>query len=383
MSNQLWSAGLLEDWLKMNAPAGYVRNVSRSEFAGGDDLPASIASAIMLSLDKATPQNSYDVANGGHRVQLQHGSGAPMGTPVNGTRCHRFFLTIDPVWPDDPAAWQILWQLKQGGGGTPGIDLQYRGRRLILTDRTDTERAGVNLQPGETVEVWIHHKLGTAGFADLYVNGIRIGGFTGNTNGDGTTAAGYPCLDIYTSDAIVSKGGKRAWYCAGFQVWDGLPSGETPAPPPSNADTTAPVVGLQMPTGPQSGTLAATVAVTDNVKATSLIVGINGTALRKTINTPGPTVEVTFDISTVADGTYWIWAAAKDAVGNEGTTNASFVIARPPDPDPDPTDPCAGVVAELALTKAQRDTALAEGQRVIGERDAALAVIDRVRSALP
>lgn len=339
MSTKLWSGARRSNWLAMNAPAPWCGEVPRSSIPGNAGLPPEIQYGIMLSLDKDTPQNTYDQANGGHRVQLQQASGDPMGTPVGATRCVKMWIVIDPVWAQNASAWQIIWQSKQDGGGTPGIDLQYRNGRLMLTDRTDTEKAGFALAHSTPVEIWVHHKLSSNGFADLYKDGVRIGGFVGDTNGAGTTKPIYPCLDIYTSDAIARLGGTRKVYFMDYGNWDGLPDASGPVePPPAPGDTGKPVVTMTAPTTGQWGMVEFIVNADDPSGIPSLVVGINGTALKQTFADPSFPKSVTFDITNVAPGQYYAWAAAKDPVGNEGTANALFTISVPPVEPPPPAD---------------------------------------------
>ena len=98
--------------------------------------------------------------------------------------------------------------------------------------------------------------------------------------------------------------------------------GTTPPPPPG--DTTAPTVAISAPTG---GTLSGTVAVSanaaDNVGVAGVQFKLDGQNLgaEKT----GAPYSISWDTTTIANGTHAITAVARDAAGNTTTSSAVSV----------------------------------------------------------
>lgn len=227
MPTRLATKYRLGDWGKMNAPGGYVNEADRTRMppALAARLPAGVDHAIRMSLGRSTPQNSYDVSHGGHRVQLQGSTSGGQSWPEGVTRVNRFWF-MPTRWPDTSSPWQIVTQVKQAGG-TPGADLQYRGGRLLMTAVGDTDRGGALVPLGTPVEVWWEVKPSRNGFMRLYIDGAKVADWSGNTSDD-AGGNGYPCMDIYIPDRLA--GDYREFWFAGWEMWDGLPT--TPPPPP-------------------------------------------------------------------------------------------------------------------------------------------------------
>jgi len=127
-------------------------------------------------------------------------------------------------------------------------------------------------------------------------------------------------------------------YITGNEVI-GLNTGGTVTPPPPvtpPSDTTPPTVSITSPTGTVSGssvTISAT--ATDNTAVAGVTFRVNGTT-QGTEDTTSP-YAITWNTTTLANGTYTLSAVARDASGNTTTSsNVSVTVNNTVTPPPTP-----------------------------------------------
>jgi predicted amidohydrolase len=120
----------------------------------------------------------------------------------------------------------------------------------------------------------------------------------------------------------------------------------TPPPPPPPPDLTPPVVALTSPASgaPVSGTVSITATATDDVGVTMVRFFVNGTQLG-TGDTAAP-YSVSWDSTTVADGSHTLAATAYDAAGNSASSWITVNVSNRTSPPPAST-PFTGVPVAL------------------------------------
>lgn len=133
------------------------------------------------------------------------------------------------------------------------------------------------------------------------------------------------------------------------------------APPP---DTQAPVVTLQTPPSPVSGSIIVTAEATDNVGVTAVRFVIDGAVVQTSTAAP---YTLTLDTTTLTDGVHDVQAQADDAAGNTGVSPVIQITVDntvPGDTTPptvtlsDPGNPVSGSVTFMAT--AADDVAIAD-----------------------
>ncbi|RMG25143.1 MAG: hypothetical protein D6732_22745, partial [Methanobacteriota archaeon] len=102
------------------------------------------------------------------------------------------------------------------------------------------------------------------------------------------------------------------------------------APP---ADTTAPTVTINSPTGTVSGTVTVDATITDNVGVVSADYRVDGGAWVAMTNSAGSSWTASLDTTTLADGTHTLEVRGLDAAGNVGTSSGSFTSSNAPPAD--------------------------------------------------
>jgi YD repeat-containing protein len=114
-------------------------------------------------------------------------------------------------------------------------------------------------------------------------------------------------------------------------------------PPPS--DTTKPTVSVTSPTA--SSTVTSTVNLTanasDNVAVSSVGFYLDNVLLSTDTTSP---YSISWNSTTVANGTHAIYARAVDTSGNpENSSSVTFSVNNPPPPPPDTTDPTVSLTS--------------------------------------
>jgi subtilisin family serine protease len=111
-------------------------------------------------------------------------------------------------------------------------------------------------------------------------------------------------------------------------------------------DTTSPTASITAPTNGAtiSGSATLSATATDNVGVTKVSF-YRGTTLIDTDTTASPSYAITWDTTTVPDGTYSLTAKAYDVAGNIGTTSAINVTVKNVLTPPDTTAPAVSIVS--------------------------------------
>jgi hypothetical protein len=140
-------------------------------------------------------------------------------------------------------------------------------------------------------------------------------------------------------------------------------------------DTTPPSVSMSAPSGTVSGTVAVSATASDNVGVVGVQFLLNGSALGAE-DTASP-YSVSWDTTTVANGTYTLSAIARDAAGNKTTSSAVTVTVSntttpPPPPPPSGTVSVTAEAESAAIVSpmARRNSSGASGGQYVSTRTA-------------
>src|SRR5215475_2767959 len=126
----------------------------------------------------------------------------------------------------------------------------------------------------------------------------------------------------------------------------GAISGGTPPPPPPSGDTQAPTVAVTAPSGGTSvtGTVTVTASATDNVGVAGVQFRLDGANLA-TERTTAP-YTLSWNTTTVSNGTHTLSAVARDAAGNTKTAaNVTVTVANAAGAPADTQAPTVAVTA--------------------------------------
>ncbi len=140
-------------------------------------------------------------------------------------------------------------------------------------------------------------------------------------------------------------------------------------------DTTAPTVSMTGPSGTVSGTVAVSATAADNVGVAGVQFQLNGANLGA--EDTGAPYSVSWDTTTVANGTYALTAIARDAAGNKTTSSAVSVTVSntTTTPPPPPGGGSVQVTAEaesaaIVSPMARRSSSTASGGQFVSTRTA-------------
>ncbi len=219
--------------------------------------------------------------------------------------------------------------------------------------------SGATFQPAASIDITANASDpdGSISRVDFYADQVKIGSdrsrpyvFTWTTATAGThvvTAVARDNANASTTSAPVT-----------ISV---TPTGPSPSPLPlPPADTTAPSVSITAPTGGTqvSGSVIITANASDNIGVSSITVLVDGVAVGSGNSSP---LNVTWNASSVAQGSHTITARAVDAAGNTGTSAPVAVsVVAPADttaPTASITSPANGaaVTGTVAITASASD----------------------------
>ena len=165
------------------------------------------------------------------------------------------------------------------------------------------------------------------GVSEIYVNGNRIGGITGNFRG--TYPLNWNAIDVQSWS---TNQGSGYWYVDDVVVSTQRVGCEGTEPPPSTTDTTPPIVTINSPTVNQqlnAGTISTTLSVTTNEAATCRYSNSNQAYdnMANTFTTTGSTAH-TIILTGLANGqSYTYYVRCADASGNKNTASSTIIFS--------------------------------------------------------
>ena len=310
------------------SPSERIQEIPRASGPLGGPPDASLSNEIRVEMRDGDPQMGYDQTAGGKRHELQTGTVWNTGD----VRWVGWWEYVEK-WPAVNKDWQIIFQAKQSGGTSPGVDVQVWADTIRLV----TPWAAVNtplvapLPRGRWFHVAIGFKMTTnasAGWAEMWIDGKQVGSrYVGKTAQ--LESGVYMKTGLYRADSIM---GQSIRHVAGMRIYDTrpLPAGTsttpdpTPAPPP--AVDTVPALGQAVPAGnvEQNPSFAGGLANWATVNANgSIVTTTDGGKVALLTRTAGSTFTIDDVAPAVAaanpgdtyTATSWVRAANAASVG--------------------------------------------------------------------
>ena len=312
------------------------------------------------------------------------------GFPLNTRRILRWYERFVEMPTTSLDRWQVV------GPEIHGPNISAFPQALLMLEVGPDKRRRLNANAGRSATRYdyigpielgrvyamlmdVYLTSGNEGYIRVWRDGVLVAQFTGPTihqasAGSYWKEANYRNAQI--NGRMVYDVSDMVLYSA--DLGDQLPDWPGPivAPPPGLPDTTGPRLELTV-----GNDLTWRLDFPDD-DATYVLLGVAGDPVEplEILNIQGPTIIGRFDPAAfVAGRTYWAWAIAQDAAGNEtvlpGGRPFTPVAVEPPPPPPTPPDPCAAIAAE-------RDQAILERDQARAGRDDALVAAAQAGHAL-
>ncbi len=161
----------------------------------------------------------------------------------------------------------------------------------------------------------------TGGVAALYLNGVQV-----------QTGAYTIPTPNWTSASRFDLGASEYPPNGGYYSSDDIINEFTVTGPPIALDTTPPVVAMTAPANGATvsgSSVTVSANATDNVAVASVQFQVDGTNLGSALTGAGPSYSVSWDSTTVVNGTHTLSAVASDAAGNTATSSVSVTVNNP------------------------------------------------------
>ncbi|HYH01113.1 MAG TPA: LamG-like jellyroll fold domain-containing protein [Terriglobales bacterium] len=257
------------------------------------------------------------------------------------------------VRPSSVSSWRTVLLKEQSGGLVYGLYANSNSNRPsvhIYTSNEDDIRGNTRLG----LNTWTHLAATYDGTVlRLFVNGTQVSSrtFGGSilTSAGALGIGGNSVWGEYFSGLIDEvRIYNRALTAAEIQTDMNTAVGGTPPPPPPPTDTTPPSASVTAPLNGAtiSGTTPLSATASDNVGVTGVQFLIDGASVGAE-DTTAP-YGISWDSSTVANGSHTIAARARDAAGNQTTSapiSVSVANSAPPPPPMDTTPPSVSITA--------------------------------------